>query len=80
MLFSSLLRLGWEEELCSGGVVGGGGRTSAVETLTSRPILPGLAPSGSTPAAGRRGRSKRKKPQARMLRQGLPEPYRLFIG
>lgn len=27
VLFSSLLRLGWEEELCSGGVVGGGGRT-----------------------------------------------------
>lgn len=26
-LFSSLLRLGWEEELCSGGVVGGDGKT-----------------------------------------------------
>lgn len=56
-----------------------GGR-SAVETLTSRPILPGLAPSGSTPAAGCSRRSNREKPQARTLRQGFPTPYRLFIG
>lgn len=35
VLFSSLFRLAWEEELCSGGVVGGDGWTECSrETLT----------------------------------------------
>lgn len=76
VLFSSLFRLGWEEELCSVGVwlVVMGGR-SAVETLTvdeQNRFCQAWPPSGSTPAAGCSRRSSRKKPQAKVAETGVP--------